>query len=568
MGIIKHRVKKLNELGFEWNPSLMKMGDEDFEEKETGTQSKTRLSNRSSAKRRHSNASEPEEEAERPSKKQRAPPVRLISKEKIFSGSVPGITRSGPGKKWQVRTNCPKTNERIYLGSHHNHEDAIAVLEAYKAKNPSVQRQKPAPSSPKKKSTTKKVQVKAKKTKTGKWKVNFNHNGEQIHVGSFDSHEEATEALKQAKQNLSSKAKQSHSRPVGVTCPKGKRWEVRIKIKGQKDRKYIGSYETEAQAIVALGEAERKYNDSWSLAKSHPSSPSRRESMDSTTSQSESRLKRLRMRAQRGKGEEDSDNENSQDDDTSNRNDIKNRNRSVSTKALDDKKATPIKSNIASSARKKYAKNSVLSKKSQPPGSIRGLRQKKSGKWEARGYINGVRKYIGIFSTRKEGIEALREAGADDFTENETESNEDVSESSKHQSEENDDDTTKTGSNKEEEDDDSNKTENDGDNDTAEIEDESDDDKNKIENDENTTENDTDSITDGGTEEESLRTKYFPLILYQMINDSSESTPEILEWLPCGSAFIVKDYVSNTVYDKNCLLTHLRSIQLTTCSFL
>lgn len=124
-------------------------------------------------------------------------------------------------------------------------------------------------------------------------------------------------------------------------------------------------------------------------------------------------------------------------------------------------------------------------------------------RWEVRCYINNVRTYIGIYDTKEEGIAALREAGADNFNEEEVNAANEL-ECHQDQKEVKDDDTTNTG-------------------------------------------NDTDAdTTDGSIEPETPRNKYFPIILYHMINDSSNHTPEVSSHLIYA---MVLNYFVNLSFD-------------------
>jgi hypothetical protein len=405
VGIIKHRVKKLNELGFEWNPSLMDLGEEDESsderEEEAVKQTKTRASNRSSARRRYSNMSEQEEVEPRKRAassrrrssyaseekdvdatfvKKRAPPSKTRHDDTTKSGSVKGITRQAPNKKWQVRTNDKITNERIYLGSYDNHSDAVEALRAWQERgyNP-IQHQKPSP-------PPKKKQNKAKKSQTKKWKVNLNHSGKQIYIGSYDTHEEAADALRKAKKDLS--LPQRHGRNEEVTPPpKCKRWEVRIKVPGVKGRKYIGSYDTEAEALQALHEAQRKYNPGVPVDAGDVSE--RHEPLDSAALSPalQSRVDRLLFRSQKAGETQQNELQDEATDDNSqgggvgiSTNDDVHSGSASEMKVSEDKMATPIKSNISSASKGSGHKNRSLFRKPSRPGHIRGLNQKKSGR--------------------------------------------------------------------------------------------------------------------------------------------------------------------------------------------
>lgn len=176
------------------------------------------------------------------------------------------------------------------------------------------------------------------------------------------------------------------------------------------------------------------------------------------------------------------------------------------TKFMNETLATPIRSNTSTKHSTSHKKRSLFTSKPSP-SKIRGLMQKKGGKWEVQCYNNGVRRYIGRVNTREEGIKILKKEGHDDLVQVDTEAlNENGSTSYGNKSETNDDSTIDT----EEEEKDNVADDFTNDDDTT---------------DSGNTEGDT---TDGETEPyRPSRTNYFPLILYEMVNQSSQSSPEV-----------------------------------------
>lgn len=260
------------------------------------------------------------------------------------------------------------------------------------------------------------------------------------------------------------------------------------------------------------------------------SSPSRRDSLDSSMSREERLRLRLEMKKAREENDDDDGDGDSQDGDSSSKADDSKQDDDNESKIAN--MATPIKSNKSPANKSSSNKSSLRSlfpkRLSQlpKPGYIRGISQRQTGVWEARCYIDGKRTYLGRFSNKDEAMEAIREAGADDFK---PEYQEELAKLWSELGAEGYDDETVHAENDE---------------DTDGTAEKNDDITSKTDSAEGKGAADDSSMTDGSIELEAPRTKYFPLILYQMINDSSESSPEILEWLPCGSAFRINDQVS------------------------
>ena len=125
-----------------------------------------------------------------------------------------------------------------------------------------------------------------------------------------------------------------------------------------------------------------------------------------------------------------------------------------------------------------------------------------------------VRKFLGQYNTKEEAIEAQRHAAIDNVSsEHQEQSPAEGNDIESEGPDDNDEDTVNTA------DDDGTSEKNEDDDDTVN--------KSKTENDDDLSKGDDSTVTDGSIEPISPRTKYFPLVLYQMVNDSSESTPEV-----------------------------------------
>eukprot|EP00956_Cyclotella_meneghiniana_P017029 scaffold27465_cov59-Cyclotella_meneghiniana.AAC.3 len=630
VGIIKNRVKLLTDLGFQWNPTLDVLREQEEEVVSDDGQEDAQVvqtSNRSSNRKRGSYAvskqkedddddeeeEEVEEEDVNPYKRhtsssrrrrsvdsdregeavaQKQVPPPLPKTNAPFSGGIKGITRSTPHSKWQVRTT--DNRERIYLGSYEHYDVAVAALREYEEnRHNQYKASKTAPA--KKKTQKKKAKAKGGKKK---WKVNLNHEGKQIYVGSYDTHAEAADALKKAKQTQVSPEKHEHVK--GIT--KNKRnghWEVRIDLpkNGEKRRKYVGSYSSEAEAIEALNRAQKKlHEDTYDSSMlqvevgNHgidPTDPSvyperferllkiaaavkfyrKHEQLESrswcktnvarkfgiaestfsryTGEKSpyviDSSLDAFLEEFDYGEGTmldaeqlnqevsatdifqryvkfQAQDNEGGVGKGIVGK--LEDNDSQIGSKAgqvIDHTMATPIKSNISSASKSSSKKRSLFRReKTLKPGHVRGLTQRQNGKWEVRCYIKGTRTYIGTYRTREDALAALREAGADGFEEPNDNDSLSVESGSKEtdggtENNDNDDITVNTMDTEIQVDDDNSiNTQNNDDETATSIG--------------NHTEDDT---TDGEVEPESPKGKYFPLLLYQMINDSSESSPEV-----------------------------------------
>ena len=626
VGIIKNRVKLLTDLGFQWNPTIEVLreqddadlsddGREDAQVIQTSTRSSNRkrinaVSNQkddddeeeevnpykrhaSSSKRRRSFDSDQMGEAV--AQKQVPPPLaRSKGDNASYSGGIKGITRSTPHSKWQVRTTVNR--ERIYLGSYEHYDDAVEALRIYEEERHNLHEASKAASS--KKKSQKKAMTKGGKKK---WKANLNHKGKPIYIGSYDSHAEATDALKNAKPR-------EHIKGITMNRRKG-HWEVRIDLPkdGEKRRKYVGSYSSEAEAVDALHRAQKKsYEDnndsSHGLEPTDPSFASdpavyperfkklikiagavkfyRRHKLLQTRSWSKINVARkfgiaestfsrytgqkcpyvidsrldsfleefdygegtmldaeklnqevsaedifqryVKFHAQtKVGGSKKDDNENGsifgyeivgkvEDNDSQHGSKV--------GQVIDHTIATPIKSNISSVSKSSLKKRSLFMKeRPQEPGNVRGLTQRQNGKWEVRCYIKGIRTYIGTYRTREDALAALRDAGADDYEELNDNDSPNVK-SSKRDTDggteniDNDDVTVNTmGTEIQVDDNDTINTQND------------DDTVNTV----GTGNHTVEDTTDGEVEPESPKGNYFPLTLYQMINDSSEASPEV-----------------------------------------
>jgi hypothetical protein len=428
VGIVKHRVKKLNDLNFQWNPSLMASLEEQQEHepvpKKQRASAKRRFSNEYEqdhaanksvqapkytttssgrrVKRRGSYASygtttDDDEEVEAPPP---TPPMKKTTKKKTALNkekhqTISGITRSGTNKKWQVRTNHPTTNERVYLGSYTHHTDALAALNAYKESNP---KQTASSSAAAVKKHSKKPH---KKTQAKKWKVNLNHNGKQIYIGSYSSHEEAAEALRQAKRQYSLPPKvhqqqqqqQQQGRDRGRTTKgisrlKNNKWEARAPIPGLAKRRYVGVYDSEQEAVDAIEEVLRRYRDLGEDAFAKKKGGADEEDddgvLDSPTSPS--REERLRLRLERKEIPDQQDDDDIVDDDKVDDGDDM---QEDAFKASVADMATPIKSNVSPATQQSVQEKKRRRLFSAEEGHVKGITQRPNGRWEARCYING-----------------------------------------------------------------------------------------------------------------------------------------------------------------------------------
>jgi hypothetical protein len=426
VGIIKHRVKKLNDLNFVWNPMEIMMDDEESVQEERpvlGTKKRHRNKRRLSSnneprgdssrappkytttssgrrvKRRgsyasYNTASDDDEEENVETVAIEAPKKKASSSSpKEKHPTIPGITRSGTNKKWQVRTNHPVTNERIYLGSYILHSDALSALNAYKKSTAQLEFVGNNTNVDKNKHTQH-----GKKGK--KWKVNLNHNGEQIYIGAYNSHEEAAEALRIAKRRYSRETKDQQDQQQqrvkngkwgikGICRLKNGKWEVRVPIPGVKKKRYLGMYNSEEEAVAALTEAMGLNRDDHSTRHGDDDATESVQD-DGDDDASPSREERLRIRLERRESQEDDDTDDKDDDDD--------QEDATAFKLSVGDVATPIKSNVSpatkQSVREKKERRSLFSsssssQKKSKGGHITGITQRPNGRWETRCYING-----------------------------------------------------------------------------------------------------------------------------------------------------------------------------------
>jgi hypothetical protein len=372
VGIIKHRVRKLNELGFEWNPSLDSepMSSEEHEqyleelEAEEMARARNRDHNRgSSTKSKNRDAAKTKR---RDTPAQNPPSNKRKIDKPAFK--VKGITLHSSGKRWEVRAKV-NGGARKYVGSFETHQEAVKFLAAHNKK----QRAKA---------------IAARRPSERKtWHVHLNLVGGKQYVGSFGTHEEATEALDQAKEEYKPEPEpdELHEHRKGVTKSATKKnWEVRVRVDGE--RRYIGSYPTEAKAIAAQEQYEQQINAKRSPPKKE--SPQRQEASKaneptkskpgpppSFSSVNEERPQPRKPPRDRSRPPP----------------------RRKKLEQPKSAKKRPIKAKPSSVKRKRYS-------------DIKGITQRNdNGKWEVRYYHNGQRKYAGRYSSRVEAIEALRE---------------------------------------------------------------------------------------------------------------------------------------------------------------
>ncbi|KAL7485650.1 hypothetical protein ACHAW6_011238 [Cyclotella cf. meneghiniana] len=488
VGIIKHRIKKLNSLGFEWNPSLVNSSDRMKEvEYEEVEQTPERPNETSSA-------SKDIEEKQNPSGKRRERDNSTCLD--IYSGSVTGITQRGPGKKWEVRVSL-NGGKRKYIGSYETHEEAIEALN--RAQGRSAEK------------TKGKLQNRTKENK--QWQVHLHRCGKSTQFGCYQTPTEAAEAVRQAKRKFKVgtgtfviKNYADRKNRQGITL-RGHRPRSKGEVRQERKQRVVGCFETQTEVTDKLRRARNAISENRVVSSSLGETPF-----------VSGKLQKSSRRDQ----EADRKNERSQHDDESiDENDEDSYGAEESVEAIEqsskcsknEETAESIKAvnRLPSSTGTKL--ELVSSKKMNHLTQIKGITQRRNRKWEVRFFHKGVRRYIGSFNNQADALRALQQERKKVKIEEPVHSNENHveevsndSESVGHQNEEDDDDTSEGGS---------------------------------VEANESSEEEEEANAT---AYKSSPGHSYFPQVVFKMVNDSSLSSPEILEWLPCGSAFRVKDH--------------------------
>ncbi|KAL3795253.1 hypothetical protein HJC23_008338 [Cyclotella cryptica] len=535
VGIIKQRVNKLNSLGFEWNPALVHSSDRTTGDAHDHDDGDDREEAEEETRESHvelSSASKVIDVKQNPSVKKRERDNAIEAD--VYSGSVTGITQRGPGKKWEVRVSL-NGGKRKYIGSYETHAEAIAAMRRAQGRSADKAKRR----------------LHSRPEVAKQWKVVLHRRKKSTLFGCYQSHAEAVEAVRQAKRKLKTDhGKFTIQQPTdnknskGVTL-RGDRlhgkWEVRVCHEGK--RRYIGCFDTQAEATEALRRARNKINSDGTFAE-----------LGETSSLAETQeLRRpLRMASRRVREAHEKNPRSMEDDESNDENDEDSDGAVESVEGIEEapkcakneeRAASNMAVNRAPPTREKKLKI-ASSKKKNHLVQIKGITQRRNGKWEVRFFHKGVRRYIGSFNSQADALRALQEERKKVKSKTNTHAE-------KNQVEEASDDSESAGHEHEKDHDDAN----DSDDGSVEADDSS--------------EGEEQMLSNGF--KRSPGHSYFPKIVFKMVNDSSVSCPEvrsnlllkaqtnsivmnvcsllvlysqILEWLPCGSAFRVHDQVS------------------------
>lgn len=474
VGIIKHRIKKLNSLGFEWNPSLVNSSDRmkevEYEEVEQTPERPIETSS----------ASKGIEEKENPSSKRRERDNSTGLD--FYSGSVTGITQRGPGKKWEVRVSL-NGGKRKYIGSYETHEEAIEALN--RAQGRSTEK------------TKGKLQHRTKENK--QWQVHLHRRGKSTQFGCYQTPTEAAEAVRQAKRKFkvgTGKFVIKHyadRKNRQVITLRGHRPRSNWEVRQERKQRVIGCFETQTEVTDKLRRARNAFNENRVVSSSLDETPL----LSGRLRKSSRRDQEAYRKHERSQHDDESIDEN--DEDSYGAEESAEAIEQASKCSKNGKTAESNKSvnRLPSSTGNKL--KLVSSKKMNHLVQIKGITQRRNGKWEVRFFHKGVRRYIGSFNNQADALRALQEERKKVKIKKRAHSNENhVEEVSK--------DSESVGHLKEDKDD------------TSETE------HGSVEANESSEE-----------EEEANATaykslpghSYFPQIVFKMVNDSSLSSPEV-----------------------------------------